>query len=814
MKYIERSVKLITNRHTEILVLALLPLLIMMRAAIPYLEYLFILLNAVYVPIVIRNIKNNYTSIKWYSFTNFIPYLLVSITFIIAFLITSTKSFLINRELLVCLYFLYYIIIFKLSGLDNDDIAYFTKTLKKLIIIITFIAAFLGIIKLLFELLGVRMEILSSGDIYPFGSSLKIDHNFFALSLLIGMILFFDYITKSPLNKNSKSLVIAIYTFGILFTSSRRGIVVLLILFIAIILQKLIKRTRNKAPLFSFKMILQIFSSILILFLISFLFLKVRSKNNFEIRQKTAYLLYDYSSLLTDKTYVNSIYYLLWHSNYMSDWSENNIDKTPYLKKFYESRPKPIEIGMNNMSVCLDTIPDWNLNMATYISKHTSNMDSFLAIEGYEQNAGVYKFIKFDSTISKVYITLYYRVEIWHPDMCLELRWNNEVQKIVMQKSGDDSEWVRKDIVIPFNNSKVLQIIFRVHGKGVEDYSRVLINNMIVSLDPINTSNTSIQYSSNGFHPPLSDSITKTVQIIPVELFSIGNIQFGQFNIRQDSSIYTFLDSLAGSVFTDLIAPFSQFWEFSADALVYSAERNLRLEIENFTRNNYSGKRLTTLSVDNNFEYQHLSTFIYAQKGDSLRFSIRHFDNHGEQLVLWRNLKICSYPFENIIDRKEDYVIPPFDSLKAYIKNQSLTKEINKKEYNRAMYPRIERWRFALGLYADYSIFEKIFGSGFDYLDNYRDKFSREDNGFDYPHNIILSTLLYSGFIGMLILLWLIIDLSLRFIKLKSVPFIIIWLVTLLFVLLSSDSVFELPLLVGLIVLPYLLNRTKPIKTE
>ena len=117
--------------------------------------------------------------------------------------------------------------------------------------------------------------------------------------------------------------------------------------------------------------------------------------------------------------------------------------------------------------------------------------------------------------------------------------------------------------------------------------------------------------------------------------------------------------------------------------------------------------------------------------------------------------------------------------------------------------PRIDRWKYTMELYGDYTIPEKFFGSGFDYLQKFRKKFS-ETKEFDYPHNIFLSVLLYSGIIGLLIFLWLIFNTCKYYMKSKLYSLFIAYLLILSFVLFSSDSIFELPLLTGFIVIPYI----------
>ncbi len=142
------------------------------------------------------------------------------------------------------------------------------------------------------------------------------------------------------------------------------------------------------------------------------------------------------------------------------------------------------------------------------------------------------------------------------------------------------------------------------------------------------------------------------------------------------------------------------------------------------------------------------------------------------QLVFWKQVKLKSY------DREDDKVLN--DTLKNIdiqaifnqIENKKLqTEDENNKLENYFISPRIDRWKYALELYGDYTIPEKVFGSGFDYLQKFGKEFL-ETKGFDYPHNILLSVLLYSGIIGLLVFFWLIFETFKYYLKSKLYVFI------------------------------------------
>lgn len=68
-----------------------------------------------------------------------------------------------------------------------------------------------------------------------------------------------------------------------------------------------------------------------------------------------------------------------------------------------------------------------------------------------------------------------------------------------------------------------------------------------------------------------------------------------------------------------------------------------------------------------------------------------------------------------------------------------------------SMAPRTDRINFGLNLYLERPVIQKIFGGGFSYIFDYGD-YTSSSNSMDYPHNHLVSALLYSGIIGAIIL--------------------------------------------------------------
>ncbi len=118
---------------------------------------------------------------------------------------------------------------------------------------------------------------------------------------------------------------------------------------------------------------------------------------------------------------------------------------------------------------------------------------------------------------------------------------------------------------------------------------------------------------------------------------------------------------------------------------------------------------------------------------------------------------------------------------------------------------RMARYKYAWQIFKSYSTAEKIFGAGFDYIDLFREKFLKPHgiDKEDYPHNFYISAILYSGILGIGILLLFTALMMWKLLRLlRSYPEFVI-IVSLVFynILFSYNSIFSLRLFVILMVL-------------
>ncbi|MBI9065674.1 MAG: sugar transferase [Salinivirgaceae bacterium] len=121
----------------------------------------------------------------------------------------------------------------------------------------------------------------------------------------------------------------------------------------------------------------------------------------------------------------------------------------------------------------------------------------------------------------------------------------------------------------------------------------------------------------------------------------------------------------------------------------------------------------------------------------------------------------------------------------------------------------IDKWEYAFEIFQSQNLIQKLFGRGFNYFEAYGLKFNGDKNIYDYPHNPVLSALLYSGIIGAIFILFFIFTsfyYSVLYFK-KYPLFSMMLFVSLMFVSFSGNSLFSVPIFLFLFSLSFLIRH-------
>jgi hypothetical protein len=124
---------------------------------------------------------------------------------------------------------------------------------------------------------------------------------------------------------------------------------------------------------------------------------------------------------------------------------------------------------------------------------------------------------------------------------------------------------------------------------------------------------------------------------------------------------------------------------------------------------------------------------------------------------------------------------------------------------NKFSAPRIERWKYGYYLFINkYSLRQKLFGGGFAYMKSFGEKFGESE--YDYPHNPIIDSFLYSGIIGggvYIYFIFLVFYNYIRYLKYHRY-FFVCFLVVFFFSIVSANDHFSIPVFTFLSLVPFL----------
>jgi len=233
--------KLSKEKEIELFVLCIW--LFLIRIAIPYAKYFFVPYFIFFMAYTIFRILkvHDVKKVKRYYFRVFSAFLLVCMFFFIGILLSSRLDFFFLKEglamfVLVCIVIMAFIFIE-----SEDDFKLFTRIFMRQFLAFCIFICLFSLVKLFFLLRGVKFEFLCApGGLYPKGTSLVSDYNFYSLVNILGIVTAsFLLVREKP---GTRSLLIQLLVLGmimnVMFSTSRRGILVLalIILFFFLVL--------------------------------------------------------------------------------------------------------------------------------------------------------------------------------------------------------------------------------------------------------------------------------------------------------------------------------------------------------------------------------------------------------------------------------------------------------------------------------------------------------------------------------------------------------------------------------------------------
>ncbi|MCD6398042.1 MAG: O-antigen ligase family protein, partial [Spirochaetaceae bacterium] len=752
----------------EVKYLVLLLNLLILRVVIPYLEWLFVLFAFVSVIFILseRNRISLGTLHPRKTAKVFLPYLGTTLIFFFSFIFTSGKTFLLYREFLVALFLVYYIFLGMMVLDSPPALRSFVDRFKEQFIVITAIAALLGLIKFMLDIAGVGLSFLAESGYTPAGTSLKADHNFYSLGMAIGFVFVLEKIVRRSSGNKIYILILLLYSFNIVFSSSRRGIVLFLIINAGAVFMGIVGNRAFHIKLKSVSRILLVLVIILLLSIFG-LYQYGKQADHFKLKQEIASILSDYKSVIHPDTNLADTYKSLWKSDYIEDWRKNKFKSENKINSESDGKSSMVLLGYNNdMIVNLESKPGWHRWMAMRTELISADTFKILRVQGAHPGACLYRFIGLGTGVTELSISMNLKIMKWNNIQRIELRWGKNKLVKRLLKSMNDGKWHHIDFLSRVDSSDKAQLVLYFTGSSPETYGEVLVQGLKLSSHPTRNHDSGITLGrlnhlkiDGGLFPEEIQSQVK-VDSIP---WNVGpNLFMDTLSYLANEFIYTYSDSLGGVLYKNIVIPFSQFWRYSADLLPYQAGKNLRIETRNLTVDNYTkGVYIPDrmLSENHSLRWIRLETIFYAEKGDIVRLGVRLFPDTVPQLVFWNNFRFTTYPYQEAVSLPK-YIPDKIDMqfIKQQVERKRISDSIQQNEQaDHFFVPRKLRWAYAVELYKNYPFWEKIVGGGFGYLRKFDKKFPSYTGYFkvEYPHNVFLSALLYSGLFGFVVFLWL-----------------------------------------------------------
>ena len=229
------------SKYKSSIIIAIL-ILFLIRLTLPqYIKFLLfpsVVLAFAMLAVSKRNLSRIF---KRRIFITFLPVALVFFFFFSGLLNSEILNINLIKVTVNVLIVLLFILTLMMLEFNNKDFSYIIFNFQKKTIVICTIISLIGITKFILQLSGYRFGFLyASGYPYPKGTSLAIDHNFYSLVFVIGIIFLFPVLFKKLDWKKNLiiQLVLLLFILNALFATSRRGMIItiaLIIIFLIIV---------------------------------------------------------------------------------------------------------------------------------------------------------------------------------------------------------------------------------------------------------------------------------------------------------------------------------------------------------------------------------------------------------------------------------------------------------------------------------------------------------------------------------------------------------------------------------------------------
>ncbi len=871
--------------NLEISLINILILCFLFRTAIPAVKYPFIIFYSIYVVFFfIRLIRSNQIieSVSDF-FRNYLIVIALFAILIISFLLTYKIYLIIFTDIVNAIIVFSFIFILNTLIKTKSYFEHYLDNFYKQIILFSILVSAILLTRFFNDDYSSELQLQ---NFFLYDESKNVDYNFATIPVFFGIIctVFWTNNFKSLFQKVILNFLLILFSLSIIFSGSRRGLFLYILLLISFIILQIISYKTNNQFIINVAKSSRYFiivNFILFLFLYIFFFLfsyesknailkSVGFNNIYQIRTKITHVALRYATGVNNNDSYQSIYNTLWRPEFdplnpNSGWGTKNSETVyPLTGRNVEIVPSGAKGYLMNSSC---NAGSWKNDAYSY----TSFGDS-VTIGNEFFNASVYCYVSEDFDGDRVWLDFNQNA------------FANALADYDLQKKGTWQK-LNKAIITKFPGTAQARMSFRKNGvtdflnmKGYvifayPEYRKLMFdpNNpaswgtrkhtVVENLKGDNstilpdnargymldsTSNSSswggdaYSYTRLAFKGFNSDGqISASVFCFVSKESNVDWVRLVFQDVNTKESFYKDYDllqkdkwqkiDLNGIAFrkNDSIAVylyhcFKNHTDFSLlKGKIIFSNPNIKISeksSEDLSLNfdPYNSKNPSTVCKDafnlNHTKYQSINTFIISLLN---KFLTRQSDTKSNlifsaSMVNTSIINLPGFPSDSIYDKDlfKNMVKKIISEDTVYMSYSSnISEEITDNVF---IASRKDRWNIAKQIYLkEHNIFQKIFGGGFKYLNYYGDIFYNDKNKSDWPHNPFLSILLYSGILGLLFYIFILIKIIIVFVNRISEYYLIFcfFTITFFFSFFSANSPFDPPVSAFFMLLPFLIMK-------
>jgi hypothetical protein len=810
-----------TISKLKILLLNLTFLSVILISSVPYSKFVFypvvsfsFLFSLLYIKFDLKRIFNAVKSL--------LPAIIQLLLFVFA--LSETKSP--NLDLLkeginvVTVILIGFILILSVDNIN--ELKSYHLNIIRIIIYSSVIISILGLIKFFLELKGIELPIYYKND-YPFGSSLLPDYNFFSLINLAGIVfIIYDiFEEKISLGKYFRQFSLFCLSSNVLLAASRRANIILIIILSLLLLAVLFNMFSNS--LFFVNQRFKLFRSLKFFFIVFLLFHSLILFSLIIIKPATKTSVSDFLGFKLSKSqyYTTSVFYKLesvfgaknftktysrlWHDSFDSRFPQSGWGNGDYaLVNNLDS------IGLPNLPVGAMAI-----KLDRYSNSYLSLMKSFnisFMTHRYLTRGKKYTFTMnccvsrdFDGKLVSLIADLSDSPERFATyDTGKMQTW----QKLTLNVFGDNNS---ADFYTSFYKDSVKNLSSL---KGYVLFAYPTLDSITINPDE------PMSWATNRFH-----------EVFPLTGDSVEIVPSGCKGCLLDSSSYSQTQTIASGKYTYSYLIYGDYYlrtEEKALTSVYcyvdpafngSTVMLMTKSGQQNTHYNLSRKGMwQKLTLETNGSNDKLQTYLYFAKYAVPDFkSLKGYIIFAHPVIeVFHSDSLMKY--HSSLNSVSSVVVQqaslfPFSALKltfrGNIQNQSdfhlasgSSDFYQKYNGNNFAGPRLDHWRYAYYLFRKYNLKQRILGGGFNYMNQFGKEFNGDYEKISWPHNPLISILLYSGFVGFALYFWLLFrTLQIYWLYRKEYwPLLMCFLISFFFSFFSANNPFD-PTITGFFVI-------------